>query len=202
MKQRLPYILLLLLTSALIWLLLFWSPNSPDLTHLLKHNQSRGGDFTLSGNGGEPFDLKQLRGKVGLLYFGYTTCPDVCPTSLALMKIALGNMSEKELEQVSGVFISVDPERDKPQRLMEYANYFHTNIVGTSGSRAEIDEAARRYGVMYRKVESDSAVGYLVDHTSATYVIDKQGKLHTTLAHGTPHAEILKTVRALLEQSK
>ena len=158
----------------------------------------RGGDFTLDGPRG-PFHLQDQRGKVVLIYFGYSFCPDICPTNLALMTQALNAMTGEELRRVQGVFISVDPERDN---LATYTNYFHTSIVGVTGAPENITAIAKQYGAAYRKIEGQSQGGYLVDHSSNTYVIAPNGSLHTILPHATPAEEILRVTRGLLTQTQ
>jgi protein SCO1/2 len=178
------------------------SANSGDVTHIDElpdlDGEQLGGDFTLSSSQGE-FSLQQLRGKVVLLYFGYTKCPDVCPTSLSVMSQVLNELSRDELKTVQGVFVSVDPERDTFQVLDEYVSYFHPNIQGVTGSESEIAEAAKRYGVEYRKVElEESAFGYAVDHSSVTYLLTPEGDLRYLIPHETPSFVILEAIRYLL----
>lgn len=157
-----------------------------------------GGDFVLYSSHGR-FSLKQLRGKVVLLYFGYTKCPDVCPTSLATLSQALNELSEDELKSVQAVFISVDPERDSFTALEEYANYFHPNLMGVTGSESEVAEVAKRYGVEYEKVVIEgSSFGYGVDHTAVTYLITPTGELRFMFPHETPAFVVLEAIRYLL----
>lgn len=158
-----------------------------------------GGDFSLESSKG-PFHLKDHRGKVVLIYFGYTFCPDVCPTNLAMMAQALNAMSEEELQRVQGVFVSVDPERDSLEHLATYTDHFHSSIVGVTGSPDTLASIAQRYGSVYRKVESESEEDYLVDHSSNTYVVAPDGSLHTALPHATPPQQILDVTRKLLAQ--
>ncbi len=192
-QKALPLISLAIVSALLIWSLLFWKPETGTTTPV----QPTGGDFTLHSLSG-PFSLKALRGKVVLLYFGYTSCPDICPTSLTLMRIALSQLNEAELSQVQGIFVSVDPQRDTPERLAQYSSHFHPNISGVTGSNAEVAEVARQYGAIYQVVEGDSAMGYTVDHSSLTYVINQQGQLVTTLPHGSAPKLILQEIRRLL----
>jgi protein SCO1 len=157
-----------------------------------------GGDFILHSSQGE-FSLKQLRGKVVLLYFGYTKCPDVCPTSLATIAQALNELGEDELESVQAVFVSVDPKRDSFQVLDEYVSYFHPNIVGVTGSEREIAEIAKRYGVQYEEVALEgSSFGYAVNHSAKTYLITPEGELRFMFPHETPSFVILEAIRYLL----
>ena len=157
-----------------------------------------GGDFVLHSSHGE-FSLQQLRGKVVLLYFGYTKCPDVCPTSLSIIAQALNALSETELKSVQAVFVSVDPKRDSFKVLDEYVSYFHPNLMGVTGSAREIAEAAKRYGVQYEEVPlKGSSFGYAVNHSAKTYVITPEGELRFVFPHETPSFMILEAIRYLL----
>ena len=202
-KNFLAIALIGILGVALIWVLFFWNPTTEN--NRVEHQtlelsaKPTGGDFTVEIQN-KDLSLQDLRGKVVLLYFGYTQCPDICPTSLSLMTQALNQLSEDELKSVNGLFVSVDPNRDNTTRLEEYTHYFHPNIIGATAEKDEIDKITKMYGASYRIVESDSAMGYIVDHSSYTYVIDKKGKLRYTLAHGTHSDKILKVVRELLAE--
>lgn len=160
-------------------------------------SEPTGGDFVLESADG-PVALADFRGKVVLVYFGYTFCPDICPTSLALIAQALNGLGGDELERVQAIFISVDPERDTPERLARYTAFFHPRIIGATGEPAEIAEIAARYGAAYRKVEGESAGGYLVDHTSTTAVVAADGTLAAILPHGTPPPDIITAIHAQL----
>jgi protein SCO1/2 len=157
-----------------------------------------GGDFVLYSDQGK-FSLSELRGKVVLLYFGYTQCPDVCPTSLSILAQALNELNEDELNSVQAVFISVDPKRDTFERLHEYASYFHPNLIGVTGSEREIAEVAKRYGAQYEEVTLEgSSFGYAVNHTAETYLITPEGELRYMFPHQTPSFVILEAIRYLL----
>ncbi|RVU81770.1 SCO family protein [Leucothrix sargassi] len=157
-----------------------------------------GGDFTLNEKGGEPVSLSDFRGKVVVMYFGFASCPDVCPTSLAVIGSAFKSLSEDEVDDVQGVFISVDPERDKGERLKKYAQYFHENFVGITGTPEEIQKVARQYGSYFAKVDSDSSLNYLVDHTSTTFIIGRDGKFVASRPHGATAAEVAEGIREAL----
>ena len=144
-----------------------------------------------------PVALADYRGKVVLLYFGYTFCPDVCPTALSLVAQALSGLSPAELEKTRSIFISVDPERDTGEVLKAYTPFFHPNIVGITGSAEEVAKVARQYGASYMKQKPDSDGLYSVDHSSYTYVIDTEGKLAAILSHGTPPQAIIDKVRTV-----
>ncbi len=189
-----------LLLALSLWILIGWDPAAQsDHSQLAVEiaDAPQGGDFTLQSAHG-PLSLESLRGKVVLLYFGYTRCPDICPTSLAMMSQGFAKLELHELEQVQGVFVSVDPERDTLEHLNAYGRYFHDHIQGITGTPEEVAKVARMYGAAYRKVESDSAMGYIVDHSAYTYVIDQEGRLRGSLPHGTMPDVIVQSVRDLL----
>ncbi len=197
MKKLLP-ILIILLLLAIGYVLFVWQPGGDSaMTEQNSHTLPVGGDFTLQSVQG-PVSLKDFRGKVVLIYFGYSMCPDICPTNLSMMAGALGQLSKEELQRVQGLFISVDPERDSLQRLEEYTQYFHPAIMGITGKPEVIAELAKRYGAAYKKVVLDSATNYVVDHSSETYVIDPQNKLVESLPHGALPEQILAAIRKYL----
>lgn len=152
------------------------------------------GDFTLQGADGE-VSLHDFKGRVVLIYFGYTFCPDVCPTSLALMSEAMRQLEGET--NVKGLLISVDPERDTPEKLEAYTKFFHPEISGLTSSAPRILEVSTRYNAFYKKVQGEGE-DYLVDHTSRTYVIDQEGNLAGVLRHAAPPEEIAERVRRLL----
>jgi len=158
-----------------------------------------GGGFTLQSSSG-PVSLQDFRGKVVLLYFGYTRCPDICPTSLSFIIQALNGLTDAEMERVKPIFISVDPTRDTPEVLAEYVEYFHPAMVGVTGSEKEVAEVAERYGAKYYEVElKGSAFGYSVNHSAATYLVTPDGKLRFIFPHGTPSSVMLEAIRYVLE---
>ena len=158
-----------------------------------------GGDFVLHSSKGD-FSLKENRGKVVLLYFGYTKCPDICPTSLSFMTQALNELDDEELKRVLGVFVSVDPTRDTFELLDEYVAYFHPNLIGVTGSEKEVAETAALYGAQYYEVELEgSAFGYSVNHSAVIYLIAPDGELRFIFPHATPPSVILEAVRHVLK---
>lgn len=157
-----------------------------------------GGDFTLYTGDKQPVKLSDFKDKVVLMYFGYASCPDACPTSLAMLGAALKKMEPEEVAQVQGVFISVDPERDQGEILDAYAQHFHPNFVGVTGTLEEVKQVSLQYGNYFKKAESDSALGYLVDHGTKTYVIGKNGQLAQLLSHDMAIPDILTAVRSAL----
>jgi protein SCO1/2 len=157
-----------------------------------------GGDFTLNSADG-PVSLRDFRGKVVLLYFGYTKCPDVCPTSLSYMTQALNDLAADALKQVQAIFVSVDPKRDTVEGLKEYVAYFHPNLVGVTGTEKEVADVAALYGAQYYEVELEgSAFGYSVNHSAVTYLITPDGTLRFIFPHGTSPSVIAEAVRYVL----
>ena len=141
-------------------------------------------DFTLTSADG-PVSLSDYRGKTVILYFGYTFCPDVCPTTLFDVSKALDQLGDKA-EDVQLIMVSVDPARDTPEKLAEYVEFFNPSFVGVTGPDEEVRRVATLYNVWYEAhEEEDSASGYLVDHTATLNVIDENGHLKLLIGDGT-----------------
>jgi len=192
--------ILLVLTLCLLagLALAFVLRPQPVETRIAMGDTRLGGDFTLTSAQG-PVSLSDFRGKVSVIYIGYASCPDVCPTALAVLTQSLKQLDAEEREQVQGIFISVDPERDTPEKLAEYAAFFSPKIIGVTGSQDHIDQVVRQYGAFYRKVEmKDSAMGYAVDHSSRLYLIDREGRLVQTLLHNSSPQELTQGLQTLL----
>ncbi len=156
-------------------------------------------ELLLDDQFGQPFRVADHRGKVLLMYFGYTTCPDLCPTTLSdfiTIKQELGAASEG----VEYIFVTVDPDRDSPERIQQYLGFFDPTFIGLSGDDETTDLAKTGYGVFSQRVEQpDSATGYLVDHTSLIYVVDRDGNLRVTYPYGTDPVLIAGDVRHLIQ---
>lgn len=200
MKKSFP-IIIVLLVVACVYMLFYWQPDAVSHKTIFATSSAlpEGGEFTLQSLSGS-VSLKDFRGKVVLVYFGYTMCSDICPTNLSMMSNAFAQMDKQELAKVQGIFISVDPKRDTMERLSEYTRYFHESIMGISGQADVIREIADRYGAAYQIViQEDSATNYVVDHSSETYVIDPEGKLIVRLAHAAPPQEILDAIRKVIK---
>lgn len=138
-----------------------------------------GGAFTLTNQDGERVTDKSLAGKWALVYFGYTYCPDVCPTdfqNLVRGWQAFENTDPARAAKALPVFISVDPERDTPEALRNFTRAFDPRAVGLTGTPAEIAAVAKAYGVVYRRGETTPGGGYLVDHSRGAYLMDPAGK--------------------------
>ena len=138
-----------------------------------------GGPFTLTGSGGQPFSSAKLNGKPYALFFGFTHCPDVCPTTLArLVKLRQQLGGERPFEIV---FVTVDPERDGPAEVGKYAELFNSPIIGLTGSPAQIDQVKKQFGIFSQKVEQPGG-DYSVNHTSTVLLFDRGGKFGGTIA--------------------
>jgi protein SCO1 len=197
MSQRILLAIAILLAALVLGLAFFWQPELPERP-LPVAAAPAGGDFTLQSAAG-PVVLQDFRGKVVLVYFGYTYCPDICPTSLAATAEGLKLLTPEELARVAVIFVSVDPERDTPARLKEYGEFFHPAIVGVTGTAAEVAAIARRYGVFYARQPVETAGGgYVVDHTSDTYIIGADGRLDGKIAHAAPPEQVAAEIRKRL----
>lgn len=186
------------ITASLTFLLLFSTLLSAKEDKTNKQSII-GGDFTLTDHNKKRFELEQLRGKLVMLFFGYTSCPDICPTELATMAKLLkqlGNDSDIASNKVSALFITVDPERDTVEKLKEYVPYFSPHLIGLTGTKDEIAKVTKAYRVQSkihsRKENSDY---YLVDHSANLYVIDEQGKLIHLIPFGLPAEHILQVLK-------
>ncbi|MDH5655202.1 MAG: SCO family protein [Spirochaetia bacterium] len=136
-----------------------------------------GGDFTLTDQAGNAFHFKDLRGKTVLLFFGFTLCPDICPATMSKLR-KVYELLEKDSDKIQIVFISVDPERDSPEKLKKYLDYFNMGVIGLTGSLADVKSVAEQYHARFAKVTTEqSAAGYLVEHSTSTYLIDRNGKV-------------------------
>jgi len=147
---------------------------------------------------GETFRLSEQKGKIVLLFFGYTSCPDVCPTTLAEFKQVMDGM-ENKAEQVQVVFVSVDPKRDTPEKIQKYVEHFDQGFIGLSGSMDELESIWKNYGIFREEVKSDSAFGYIVNHTARTYLIDADGNLRLSYGFQTPVENIVSDLKNLLK---
>lgn len=137
-----------------------------------------GGPFELTDQDGRRVSDKQFRGKLMLVYFGYTFCPDICPTTMLDVSQAMEHLG-KDADQVQPVFITVDPERDTPAELKKFLANFDPRAVALTGTTAEIQAAAKAYRIYYARAKGSSERDYLMDHMSIVYLMDRQGKYLT-----------------------
>jgi protein SCO1 len=154
-----------------------------------------GGPFTLTGTDGKPFASSQLNGKPAAIFFGFTHCPDVCPTTLARLA-RLRKQLGKGDDALSIVFISVDPERDTPAEVGNYMKLYETPVVGLTGSPAQIEQVKQQFGIYSRKVDQPGG-GYSVDHTAAVLLMDRNGEFVATLSPEEGDAVALDKLRRI-----
>lgn len=200
--KKVYFIFILLIIGLLSWIIInpMQSETQSQKKVIGPYPNVKGGEFSLNSSKGT-VSLSDFKGKVVLLYFGYTWCPDVCPTNLSLLANAFSQLSEKELSMVQGIFISVDPGRDTLDKLEQYSQYFHTNIIGLTASPEEVSAIAKKYSVSYRLVKQEkSATDYVVDHSSVTYIVNKDSELVEILPHATDSETIVKRIHYYLNK--
>jgi cytochrome oxidase Cu insertion factor (SCO1/SenC/PrrC family) len=157
-----------------------------------------GGPFTLTDHKGRRVTDQDFRGRHMLVFFGFTLCPDVCPTALQVASEALNKLGPKA-ERFVPIFISVDPERDTPSQLASYVESFHPQLIGLTGSQPEIDAVVKAYRVYVRRVEDPkSSAGYTFDHTSLIYVMGSDGGYRTHFTHTTNAGAMAERLARLL----
>lgn len=187
--RKLPYILPLLLTLLLVGC----GKQESDLPV----NTRLGGEFTLTDHNGEPFSERQLNGKVSILFFGYTHCPDICPAVLARVAQVYRQLEEAgEADQVQPVFITFDPERDTAEHLKEYLPWFKADIIGLTGSLEEIRQVAEQYGVVFIKDQQEQ--DYLFTHSDYIYLLDDQGRVRKLYPADFTIEEVVADAKSLL----
>lgn len=155
-------------------------------------------EIQLSRANGEVFRLSDMRGRVVAIFFGYTSCPDICPTTMAELNQAMGRLGDRS-DRVQVLFVTVDPERDTPQRVQEYVDHFNPAFIGLSGSEAELAKVWSDYGVFREIVKGISAAGYLVDHTARVTVIDQQGNLRISFPFDASVEDIVHDLNLLID---
>jgi protein SCO1/2 len=154
-------------------------------------------DFALTDHNGVPRNLASFRGKVVLVFFGYTQCPDVCPTTMAELAGVMKELGP-QADQVQVLFITVDPERDTQQLLAEYVPAFDKRFLGLRGDAAATAKVAKEFKVFYAKVPGKQPGSYSMDHTAGSYVFDKEGKVRLFIRHGQGPGPLVHDLRQLL----
>jgi protein SCO1/2 len=157
---------------------------------------SIGGAFTLVDQDGRTVTDRDLKGKWLLVYFGYTHCPDACPTALSDMAEALDQLGAKA-DRVQPVFVSIDPERDTPAVLKDYLASFEPVVLGLTGDKDQVARAAKAYRVYYAK-SGDVTADYAMDHSSIIYVMDPDGRYIANFTHETPPERIAQRLQQLI----
>jgi len=154
-------------------------------------------DFALTDHTGKPRTMADFKGKVVIMFFGYTQCPDVCPTTMAEMSAVMKELGP-QAEQVQVLFVTVDPERDTQQLLAEYVPAFDKRFLGLYGTAEQTAAMGKEFKVLYNKVPGKEPGSYSMDHTAASYVFDKQGKIRLLIRPGQGPASAVHDLKLLL----
>ena len=157
-----------------------------------------GGDFSLTAHDGRPFRLQDLRGSAVLMFFGYTSCPDMCPLTMSRIASARDQVGG-DASRVQTLFVSIDPNRDTPDVLKEYVGSFAMPVTGLTGSDEEIATAAAAYQVLYQMVPTSPH--YLMNHTTAIFLIDPEGRLRGRFAYNEKPETLAAALRGVLNES-
>ncbi len=159
-------------------------------------------EFELIGTGGQTVTPEDSAGNIRLLYFGFTSCPDVCPTTLTDLRKAVNQLPEDYRDDVTTLFVSVDPERDTPERLASYANFFGDHVVGLTAAEPELRDLTKRYRTTFGYDEPDADGNYNVSHSSAVYVFDRSGKARLLLRPGLTTQQVSEDLAHLVSESR
>ena len=200
-------IVLLCVIALIVWMMVARVVRSPEISTeqlqqlgaIVKQQSTKLADFSLIDHQGRTFDNRRLQGKWSLVFFGYTYCPDVCPTTMALL-----SQLEQELQgsiaedNTQYILASVDPERDTPEKLAEYVTHFNTDFIGVTGEVASMFEFARNLNSMFAKAPIDDSGSYLVDHSMSIAIINPAGEHHGFLRGPHNVANMNQALRAIM----
>ncbi len=159
--------------------------------------ETLGGDFSLPSTEGRSIKLSDFQGKVVLLNFGFTSCPDVCPTVLAKIRVLLETLGDQG-NDIQPLFVTIDPARDSIDKLSDYLPYFHPSIIGLRGNKEALAEVADLYKVLYQKEVLDSELDYGFLHNDHIYLIDQQGQVRAMYSGSVKPETIVKEIKTLL----
>ena len=173
------------------------SPSAPKFNNADITGADYGRSFALTDHNGKPRTLEDFRGKVVLIFFGYTRCPDVCPTTMGELKLVMQRLGE-DAKRVQVLFVTVDPERDKPELLAQYVPAFDASFLGLYGDAEATTKTAKEFKVFFQKVAGSKPDSYTMDHTAGSYVIDAQGRLRLFVRHGGSLDPLVADLRTLL----
>ena len=158
-------------------------------------------NFTLTDQFGATRSLTEFRGKVVSLFFGFTHCPDICPTHLARQAEVMRQLGP-QADQVAVLFVSLDPERDTPEALKRYMDAFDPRFIALTGSSAETSKVAKQYKIFWQKTPlPNSALTYTIDHTTNSFVIDQKGRLRVTVPHEMSAADVTHDLKLMIESN-
>ena len=177
------------------------SPDAPKFTAIDLTGADYAKDFAVPDHNGKLRTLKDFQGKVVMMFFGYTQCPDVCPTSMSEMA-EIKKLLGPDGDRLQGIFVTVDPERDKPEMLKAYMENFDPTFLALVTTPEKTAALAKEYKVYYKKVDGPTETSYTVDHTAGSYVYDTQGKLRLFTRYGTKPELTAADIKILLSQAK
>lgn len=200
--MRRSYTYLFLLVAAVIAIAFFYKQTPGPTSSIASVSEGQatgeasiGGPFTLVDQNGKTVTDQDYRDKLMLVYFGFASCPDICPTDLTIMSEAAKQLGD-QASKVAWLFITIDPERDTAEMLKTYMGNFHPALQGLTGTSEQIKDAIKAYRVYAQKVPQKD--GYTMDHSSFMYLMDRQGKFITHFTHNTRAEDIAKTIREQL----
>lgn len=159
-----------------------------------------GGPFTLVAQDGRTVTEQDFADDYMLIYFGFTYCPDVCPTELAVVASAVDQLDAPD--EVVPIFITIDPERDTPEAMADYVSLFHPRMVGLTGSEEQVAEAARAFRVFYQRIESPEFQDYLMDHSSFIYLVDPDGVTRLVFPYGTDPEAMAGQIDEIVDEDR
>jgi protein SCO1/2 len=190
-------LVLLALAAGTLFALVGCSEDKPKFNAIDVTGAEYARDFQLTDHNGQLRSLKDFKGKVVVLFFGYTQCPDVCPTSmaeLAEVKKLLGPQGDK----LQGLFVTLDPERDKPEMLKAYMTNFDPSFLALYTSVDKLPEVAKDFKIYYKKVDGPTPTSYTLDHSAGSYVFDPQGHLRLFVRYGSGAPAVAADIKQLL----
>jgi len=193
-------IIALAMISAVLFIGFIMSQDSGSHRQTDDNRPKLGGPFALTNHIGQNVTEKDYLGKLQLIYFGYTFCPDVCPTSLSIMASALDLLTPQERKKIYPIFITIDPERDTAEYMKDYIINFGDDFVGLTGTAEQVKDISKYFAVYYKRVEEEGASEYLMDHSSYTYLMDENGKAITVFRHGIDPKDMVQQLRASLKE--
>lgn len=189
------FLIVVILAAVAGW----WYLLPPTLHGMPLESPRAADDFTLTTTAGKPMSLSDFRGKYVVLFFGYTYCPDVCPTTLSDIQQMLKQLGAKR-EDVQVLMVTVDPERDTAQQLATYLHYFDPSFIGMTGNVADIQPVAKQFGIFFEKEASSDRDNYVVDHTAVVTIIDPKGYVREIFNYGVSGADMASDVAYLMRR--
>lgn len=188
--------------ASVIGILSACSDNKPQFAAIDVTGADYAKDFQLTDHNGQPRSLQDFRGKVVVMFFGYTQCPDVCPTSMTEL-VEVKKLLGADGDKLQGLFVSVDPERDTPTLLKAYmANFDPTFLALYAGSPEKLAALTKDYKVYYKKVEGKTPTSYTMDHSAGSYIYDTAGRLRLYTRYGSGAPAMASDIKLLLQQQK